>query len=123
VLGIGKIGDDDFYYSIALGDEKKKAHIPVERMDKVCVEDKTQNKHNILNGLTNTDAIKPNYYQYRGGDVFDMAAYFKLNFPLGNALKYLLRAGHKDPAKKIEDLRKCIQCIQRAVEIEGEKHE
>ena len=80
-------------------------------------------KHNILNGLTNTDAIKPNYYQYRGGDVFDMAAYFKLNFPLGNALKYLLRAGHKDPAKKIEDLRKCIQCIQRAVEIEGEKHE
>lgn len=55
VLGIEKIGDDDFYYSIALGDEKKKAHIPVERMDKVCVEDKTQDKHNILNGLLNSD--------------------------------------------------------------------
>jgi hypothetical protein len=123
VLGIEKIGDDDFYYSIAIGDERKKAHIPVENMDKVCVEDKTQNKHNILNELTIIDAIKPNYYQYRGGDVFDMAAHFQLNFPLGNALKYLLRAGHKDPARKIEDLRKCIQCIQRAIEIEGEKHE
>jgi hypothetical protein len=55
VLGIGKIGDDDFYYSIAIGDERKKAHIPVENMDKVCVEDKTQDKHNILNGLFNSD--------------------------------------------------------------------
>ncbi|WP_051586438.1 DUF3310 domain-containing protein [Selenomonas sp. AE3005] len=73
--------------------------------------------------LTIADAIKPNYYQYREGDVFDMAAHFQLNFPLGNALKYLLRAGHKDPARKIEDLRKCIQCIQRAIEIEGEKYE
>ena len=65
------------------------------------------------------DAIKPNYYQYRGGDVFDMAMYFKLNFPLGNALKYLLRAGHKDPDKKVEDLQKCIQCIERAIELEA----
>ena len=76
-------------------------------------------KHDILNGLTNTDALKPDYYQYRGGDVFDMAAHFQLNFPLGNALKYLLRAGHKDPAKKVEDLQKAIQCIERAIELEG----
>lgn len=64
-------------------------------------------------------AIKPDYYQYRGGDVFDMAKFFKLNFPLGNALKYLLRAGHKDPDKKVEDLQKCIQCIERAIELEA----
>ena len=76
-------------------------------------------KHNILNGLTKTDTLKPDYYKYRGGDVFDMAAYFQLSFPLGNALKYLLRAGHKDPAKKVEDLEKCIQCIERAIELEG----
>jgi hypothetical protein len=76
-------------------------------------------KHNILNGLTKTDTLKPNYYQYRGGDVFDMAAHFQLNFPLGNALKYLLRAGHKDPAKKVEDLNKCIECIKRHIELEG----
>lgn len=79
------------------------------------------NKHDILNGLTNTDAIKPNYYQYRGGDVFDMANHFELNFPLGNALKYLLRAGHKDPAKRIEDLNKAIECIKRAIELESDK--
>jgi hypothetical protein len=77
------------------------------------------NKHDILNGLTNTDTLKPDYYKYRGGDVFDMAKHFGLDFPLGNALKYLLRAGHKDPAKKVEDLNKCIECIKRHIELEG----
>lgn len=57
VLGIEKLGDDDFYYSIALGAERKKAHIPVERMDKICVEDKTQDKHNILNGLLTDGSV------------------------------------------------------------------
>ena len=64
------------------------------------ITNRINDKHNILNGLTKTDTIKPDYYKYRGGDVFDMAKHFKLNFPLGNALKYLLRAGHKDPAKR-----------------------
>lgn len=76
-------------------------------------------KHNILNGLTQTDTLKPDYYKYRGGDVFDMAKHFGLDFTLGNALKYLLRAGHKDPAKKVEDLQKCIECIKRHIELEG----
>ena len=69
--------------------------------------------------LEQGNAIKPDYYKYRGGDVFDMAKHFGLDFPLGNALKYLLRAGHKDPAKKVEDLNKCIQCLKRAIELEG----
>lgn len=54
VLGVELI-EGNLYYSIALGDKKVRAHIPVEKMDKVCVEDKTQNKHNILNGLIQTD--------------------------------------------------------------------
>jgi hypothetical protein len=69
--------------------------------------------------LEQGNAIKPDYYKYRGGDVFDMAKHFDLDFTLGNALKYLLRAGHKDPAKKVEDLNKCIECIKRHIELEG----
>jgi len=46
--------------------------------------------------------------------VFDDPAYtpikviraWKLGFSLGNAVKYIARAGRKDPAKHIEDLRK-----------------
>ena len=75
-------------------------------------------KHDVIKqGNKKGDTIHPNYYKFHGFDVFDIAAYFRLDFPTGNALKYLLRAGHKDPTKKAEDLRKCIQCIQRSIEI------
>jgi hypothetical protein len=63
------------------------------------------------------DAIKPNYYQFHGYDVFDIADYFGLGFPLGNALKYLLRAGKKDSATWEQDLSKCKKCIERAMEM------
>lgn len=59
-----------------------------------------------------------------GIEVIDLARQF--DFDLGNALKYILRAGHKreqgytDAAKRIEDLRKAvfylndeIACLQR----------
>jgi hypothetical protein len=31
-----------------------------------------------------------------------------LNFCRGNAIKYITRAGHKDPNKEIEDLEKAV---------------
>lgn len=43
-----------------------------------------------------------------------------LDFPIGNAVKYLSRAGKKDPAKEIEDLRKAIFYIEHKIKrLEG----
>lgn len=39
-----------------------------------------------------------------------------LDFCLGNAVKYISRAGKKDPEKRIEDLRKAIWYIQHEIE-------
>ena len=39
-----------------------------------------------------------------------------LGFHLGSAVKYIARAGKKDPAKEQEDLEKAINCIRRWVE-------
>lgn len=40
---------------------------------------------------------------------------------LGNALKYISRAGKKDPAKYTEDLRKCVWYLEREIKrSEGE---
>lgn len=44
---------------------------------------------------------------------------YKLGFYAGNALKYLLRAGHKGPA--VEDLRKCKHYLTKMIEIEEAK--
>lgn len=42
----------------------------------------------------------------------------KFNYHLGNAVKYISRAGKKDPKKTIEDLRKAIWYIERRIELE-----
>ena len=46
----------------------------------------------------------------------------KLGFCLGNAVKYISRAGKKDPSKTVEDLKKAIWYINRRIkEIEEVK--
>ena len=41
----------------------------------------------------------------------------KIGFHLGNTLKYILRAGKKDPSKKIEDLKKARWYLNRYIEV------
>jgi hypothetical protein len=41
----------------------------------------------------------------------------KLNFSRGNAVKYIARAGKKDPSKEMEDLEKAAFYILREVEL------
>ena len=38
-----------------------------------------------------------------------------LGYCLGNAVKYISRAGKKDPAKEIEDLQKAVWYINRRI--------
>jgi hypothetical protein len=58
----------------------------------------------------------PPHYQSGGLEAIDVIEAFKLDFCTGNAVKYLLRAGKKDPAKFIEDLAKAKWYIERAIE-------
>ena len=41
----------------------------------------------------------------------------ELGYHLGNAVKYITRAGKKDPAKTIEDLEKAVWYIQRKIKL------
>jgi hypothetical protein len=73
--------------------------------------------------ISHGNTIRPGYYQSRMGDIFDIADVYGLDFPLGNAVKYICRAGKKNKAAEIEDLEKAIQCIQRAIELRRAKDE
>lgn len=42
-------------------------------------------------------------------------------FCLGNAIKYISRAGKKDPTKKIEDLKKASWYINKYIDYEEQK--
>lgn len=57
----------------------------------------------------------PHYQNDLGVEVIDIIeCYYKDNYHLGNAVKYLLRANFK--GKKKEDLRKCVWYINRWLE-------
>lgn len=60
----------------------------------------------------------PQHYKGKGGlEAIDVIEAFGLNYRLGNAQKYLLRAGKKgDEADAVTDLRKAIWYIEREIE-------
>ena len=52
----------------------------------------------------------PDYYQRGPIDGWDFIRQQELNFHLGNAIKYICRAGYKD--SKIQDLEKAIHYLE-----------
>lgn len=62
------------------------------------------------------DAVNhPSHYtSYKGIEVIQLTE--QMNFNRGNAVKYLARAGLKNPATEIEDLKKAAWYLQREIE-------
>ena len=60
--------------------------------------------------------IRPDYYKSGGMEALDVIDAFDLGFNLGNAFKYIARAGKK--WDKIEDLRKAVTYLNREIEKE-----
>ncbi len=58
----------------------------------------------------------PSYYRRGSSDVWDFIRDQGLNFHLGNAIKYICRAGYKD--SKTEDLQKAIHYLENELEHE-----
>jgi hypothetical protein len=58
----------------------------------------------------------PNHYMKDTGfEVIDVIDAWKLDFNLGNAVKYIARAGKKNPEKTREDLEKAIWYISHKI--------
>lgn len=66
----------------------------------------------------NNDIINhPSHYTDGKIEVIDFIEDKKLNFHRGNAIKYISRAGKKDPQKEIEDLEKAIWYLNIALSL------
>ena len=63
--------------------------------------------------------IRLDYYKSGGMEALDVIDAFDLNFNLGNAFKYIARAGKK--GDKAEDLRKAVTYLNREIEKEDKK--
>ena len=65
----------------------------------------------------NDPVSHPEHYTDGKYETIDFIEDHRLGFHYGNAVKYISRAGKKDPEKKIEDLQKAIWYMKR-----GAKH-
>lgn len=57
----------------------------------------------------------PSHYTSGKIEVIDFIEDQKLGYHLGSAMKYICRAGKKDPAKTAEDVRKAIWYLERYI--------
>lgn len=65
-----------------------------------------------------SDAVNhPSHYNQGKIEVIEFIEDKNLGFHLGNAIKYICRAGKKDPTKEVEDLQKAVWYIQRRLEL------
>lgn len=72
------------------------------------------------------DAVNhPSHYTSGKIEVIDYIEDQKLPYHLGNVVKYISRAGKKDPAKTVEDLKKAEWYLHRYINLlennEGEQ--
>lgn len=72
-------------------------------------------KQHIDKTESNDPVNKPSHYTDGKIEVIDYIEDKKLCFCLGNAVKYISRAGKKDPNKTVEDLRKAIWYLERKI--------
>lgn len=64
----------------------------------------------------NNDVVNhPSHYTDGNIEVIDFIEDKKLNYHRGNAIKYISRAGKKNPEKEIEDLEKAVWYINREI--------
>lgn len=64
----------------------------------------------------NDNVNHPSHYTDGNIEVIDYIEDKKLNYHLGNAVKYISRAGKKDPEKYTEDLQKAVWYLQREID-------
>lgn len=79
------------------------------------------NPENVSQGK-NDPVNHPSHYTDGKIEVIDFILDKKLNFTRGNAVKYISRAGKKNPEKEIEDLQKAAWYINKEIQrLQGDK--
>lgn len=80
--------------------------------EKLTMEDCREIKNIIA---SNESVNHPNHYNTGKIEVIDFIDDQQLDFCLGNVVKYIARAGKKDPNKYIEDLKKAKWYLEHEI--------
>lgn len=61
--------------------------------------------------MSKDPVLRPPHYRQGKHEALSVIREWKLSFALGNVIKYICRAGLKDPSKLIEDLEKAREYL------------
>lgn len=95
----------------------KDCHTPLERG---IVHEDCPAKEPVRSALIADAVNHPAHYNQGKIEVIEFIEDKELGFHLGNAVKYISRAGRKDPSKFVEDLEKARWYLNRAIELQKE---
>jgi hypothetical protein len=86
--------------------------IEIEVSEKITMEEIEHQER-----IRGTDKVNPTHYQGKDGvQVMDVIEMFNLDYCLGNAAKYILRAGKKNGESEVTDLEKARWYLNRRIE-------
>lgn len=71
----------------------------------------------MLPGMPPSMVAHPPHYNAGKFEVIEVIEDWKLGYHRGNAVKYIARAGLKDPTKEVEDLEKAVWYLKRYMEL------
>lgn len=110
------ITEDDFKAKLCQ-DPLKQLQEYIKKSDKECVRAWKQlaKSLGVRKSPADDNVNHPAYYTDGSIAVSDFIADKNLNFFRGNVLKYICRAGKKDPDKEIEDLKKAEWYLNREI--------
>lgn len=91
-----------------------------EKEPEVCYKTSCANRWEEIENKDEKSFSAVDHPAHYGGDsVYETIKVIEawgLDFNLGNAVKYISRAGKKDPSKSVEDLKKAIWYINHSIE-------
>ena len=122
-----QITDEEQIAAMQFLDEHGIPHLPFTR--ELCEKENEPTQPNetcpapdgpveIINVLKSADPAveNPSHYEFSKFSPIKVIRAWGLNFNLGSAVKYIVRAGKKDPTKHIQDLEKAVKYLQSEIE-------
>lgn len=108
-------GDCEFYYKKYLNEEIEVDKSKLKLVEEVKRDEETET---VERGeeVVNDSVNHPSHYTDGKIEVMDFIEDKQLNFARGNVIKYVSRAGKKDPNKELEDLNKAMWYLKREIE-------
>lgn len=103
----GTNGTKDWRVIVSGQDRQHRHYCPIHSTDAAMINALDPNRHNPVN--------HPSHYTSHPSGIECIQITEHMNFCLGNAIKYLWRAGSKDGTSDIEDLEKAKWYVEREI--------